>query len=93
MSYQQIITAATGVTDRSTLDAIEDSMRNDIFHSTLDWQSRKQLSNGARQAYGLVRVMRRPHSPVILPEDAETAKLLGVDVADIPALSDMGEPA
>ncbi|MGH9327536.1 MAG: hypothetical protein ACRD2B_12755 [Terriglobia bacterium] len=28
---------------------IEDIMRNEIFHSTLDWQTRAQFCQGARQ--------------------------------------------
>lgn len=28
-------------------------MRNDIFHSTLDWMSRRQFNKGAREAHEL----------------------------------------
>ena len=45
---------ATGITDQVHLDLIEDVMRNDIFHSTLDWQTRKQLENAARQALSVL---------------------------------------
>lgn len=34
--------------------AIEDVMRHDIFHSTLDWQTSDQLKQGAREAYDLL---------------------------------------
>jgi hypothetical protein len=33
---------------------IEHIMRSDIFHSTLDWQSRDQLVEGARAAHELL---------------------------------------
>lgn len=33
------------------LAQIENLMRNEIFHSTLDWQTREQLSEAARQAF------------------------------------------
>lgn len=50
MSYAQTISQATGRTDPEELAEIEDCMRNDIFHSTLDWQTRDQLSDAAREA-------------------------------------------
>ena len=34
---------------------IENIMRDEIFHSTLDWQTREQLSDGARRAFLLLR--------------------------------------
>lgn len=58
--YAAIIHAATGVSDAADLADIEDSMRHDIFHSTLDWQSRDQLIAGAREAWTLVRQLRDP---------------------------------
>lgn len=33
------------------LAQIENIMRDEIFHSTLDWQSREQLADAARQAF------------------------------------------
>ncbi len=47
--YQEGIIALLGC---SAADAvmIEFIMREDIFHSTLDWQSRAQLDRAARQA-------------------------------------------
>ena len=33
---------------------IERIMRSDVFHSTLDWQSREQLIAGAREAHTLL---------------------------------------
>ncbi|MBV9658020.1 MAG: hypothetical protein JO295_07910 [Verrucomicrobia bacterium] len=47
--YQESIVALLGC---SAADAvmIEFIMREDIFHSTLDWQTRAQLDRAARQA-------------------------------------------
>ena len=36
------------------LAQIENIMRDDIFHSTLDWQTRDQLSAAARQAFAFL---------------------------------------
>ena len=58
--YAKTISEATGVTDPEDLADIEDSMRNDIFHSTLDWQTKAQLMRGAREAWELVQIMRDP---------------------------------
>lgn len=58
--YALVIHEATGVTDPNDLADIEDSMRHDIFHSTLDWQTRPQLKRGAREAWELVQIMRDP---------------------------------
>lgn len=48
--YHPLIAEATGVTDVARLEEIEDCMRNVIFCSTLNWQSREQLMTGAREA-------------------------------------------
>jgi len=58
--YHDVINEATGVTDSKTLEEIEDTMRRDIFHSTLDWQTREQLRKGAKEAYEVVQIMRDP---------------------------------
>ncbi len=84
--YAATISAATGVTDAATLEKIEDTMRHVVFHSTLDWQTAEILEQGAREAYGIVRIMARPQSDVILPEDTETARMLGVDARQVPGL-------
>ena len=52
--YSRFITEATGVTDKAQLAQIEESMREDIFHSTLDWQSAEQLRDGAKAAVFLL---------------------------------------
>ncbi len=48
--YQSIISESTGVTNEKTLAELEDIMRHDIFHSTLDWKTRAQLGKAAKTA-------------------------------------------
>ena len=48
--YSKFITEATGETDPQRLADIEESMRKDVFHSTLDWQVADHLRWGAREA-------------------------------------------
>ena len=48
--YRQIIHEATGQMDEGVLRELEKIMRHDIFHSTLDWQTREMLNDGAREA-------------------------------------------
>jgi len=52
--YTGMIREATGETDKAKLDAIEDFMRHGIFHSTLDWQTRKQLDDAALEAQAIL---------------------------------------
>lgn len=37
---------------------VEDIMRNEVFHSTLDWQSAEQLQRGAREAWAILECDR-----------------------------------
>ena len=37
---------------------VEDIMRNEVFHSTLDWQSAAQLQRGAREAWAILEADR-----------------------------------
>jgi len=55
--YQNIIIKATGVSVRDA-GYVEDIMREDIFHSTLDWQSRVQFVRGAREAAEMLKAYR-----------------------------------
>ena len=52
--YSQLIAAATGAAT-SKLAILENIMRDEIFHSTLDWQSAEELAEGARRAHDLYR--------------------------------------
>lgn len=58
--YSQTISEATGITDAADLEEIEDVMRHDIFHSTLDWQTKAQLKKAAREGWEIVQIMRDP---------------------------------
>lgn len=55
--YQELISKAIGVSDLKVIDEVEDLMRNVIFHSTLDWQSREQLVQGAIEAKQVLDLM------------------------------------
>ena len=66
--YHLVIHEATGRTDLNELSAIEDCMRHEIFHSTLDWQTRDVLIAGARLAEQVLIEMREIPKAVILPQ-------------------------
>ncbi len=51
---RRLIQRATGA-PAADLALIENIMRDDIFHSTLDWQTREQLTDAARQAFTLLQ--------------------------------------
>ncbi len=57
--YRQIIQQATGETDAQKLADIEECMRQDIFHSTLDWQTAAQLKRAAREAVKLLAAIEQ----------------------------------
>ena len=48
--YQKQIYEATGAPP-SLVPYLESIMREDIFHSTLDWQTKRQFNAAARKAY------------------------------------------
>lgn len=55
--YQGLIIKATGVGARDA-GYVEDIMREDIFHSTLDWQTRAQFVRASREAVALLKAYR-----------------------------------
>jgi len=57
--YQREIIQITGCKPEDA-EGIEDYMRNIIFHSTLDWQSKAQFNKGARESYRDILWMRSP---------------------------------
>jgi hypothetical protein len=59
--YQEVIVEATGVGEKDA-GFIEDIMRNDIFHSNLDWQTKAQLVRAAKQAVKLLKAYREEPS-------------------------------
>ncbi len=56
--YQEAIIEATSCSPTDALE-IEDLMRNIIFHSTLDWQSREVFDQGAREGLELLVELRK----------------------------------
>ncbi len=52
--YSDLIKQATNSGDPEA-EQIEEIMRNVIFKSTLDWQTREQLADAARVAQALLR--------------------------------------
>lgn len=55
--YQKLIRETLpGATDEQYRE-VEDIMRHDIFHSTLDWQTREQLREAALEAWHLLTVV------------------------------------
>ena len=54
---RRLIQHATGA-PAGDLALVENIMRDDIFHSTLDWQTGEQLSSAARQAFTLLNENR-----------------------------------
>lgn len=57
--YHKLIIEATKCNPEDAAE-IEDLMRNAIFHSSLDWQTKRQFNNGARKAKQLLDYMRSP---------------------------------
>jgi hypothetical protein len=49
-AYHDLIAEATGAADEVP-PILEQIMREEVFHSTLDWQSARQFRAGAKKAY------------------------------------------
>lgn len=58
MTYTEMIIADTKCAPDEAKE-IESIMRDDIFHSTLDWQTRAQFRRGAKQAYEVFIEVRK----------------------------------
>jgi transcription termination factor Rho len=56
--YSKLITEATGETNPQRVADIEESMRQDVFHSTLDWQAKDHLFWGAREAVKILAALQ-----------------------------------
>jgi hypothetical protein len=65
--YQTLIIEATGCPETDAQE-VENYMRDTIFHSTLDWQSKAQLNKGARQAWTDIQYMRSPEGIAYMKE-------------------------
>lgn len=55
--YEEQIIKATGC-EPSQVSKIEDIMRNDILHSTLDWLTKRQFNKAAKEAYNVYMYMQ-----------------------------------
>ncbi len=53
--YAALIREANGA-PRDLLGLLENIMRDEVFHSVLDWQTRDELAEGARRAYERYRL-------------------------------------
>jgi hypothetical protein len=62
--YKDIIKKATGCDDFDA-ERIEDLMRDVIFHSPLDWQTKEQLADAARLAQATLRFREKGSHPDI----------------------------
>ena len=69
--YQKSIVQVTGC-EFALAPVLEDIMRNDIFHSTLDWLDESTFNKGAREAEQLYVEVKR----LAAQGDAEMRELL-----------------
>lgn len=73
--YTKAIAQALGVpvnaANIAMLDEVEDIMRNEIFHSTLDWQTKRQFNKGARDAKAVYDYARTPEGRAIMARGEE----------------------
>lgn len=86
--YAPLISEATGARAED-LPKIENIMRDEIFHSTLDWQTEEQLADAATEAYRLLRANRAlyemhfSHMATVFEEmRSETRKRKAAEVLD-----------
>ena len=60
--YHSLINQATGLSRKEDLQEVEDIMRDVIYHSTLDWQTRAELWRGAKKAHKVMKELRNADS-------------------------------
>lgn len=60
MSFYQQLIIQTVKCGESDADEIEEYMRHIIFKSTLDWQTKQQLKQGAVKAWKEIQYLRTP---------------------------------
>jgi hypothetical protein len=68
--YASLIAAATGAPEER-LALLENLMRDEIFHSTLDWQSAEELAEGARRAHDLYLAAPAYYDSLLVLQRAE----------------------
>lgn len=56
--YTESIMEDAGCTEVEAHD-VEDVMRHDIFHSTLDWVPKARFAKAAKQAYAIVKELKK----------------------------------
>lgn len=62
--YQNLVNETLGETvPEKDANEILDIVRQDIFHSTLDWQTKAMLQRGIRQAYEIYLYLEAETSP------------------------------
>lgn len=94
-AYEDMIAKATGAPPE-LLPILENIMRDEVFHSTLDWQSFAQFREGARKAhriylehaefYDAASRHRRASFRLLTAEDAlDSARKLGAEPEAIAA--------
>ena len=72
--YEQMIAEATGAPD-AILSILENIMRDEVFHSTLDWQDDAQFTTGARRALRIFLSNRRLYETEAAFHQARIARL------------------
>jgi hypothetical protein len=60
--YTEIILKSTGCSLREA-PRVEEIMRDVIFHSTLDWQTREELESAAKTAYAVLQELDASETP------------------------------
>lgn len=66
--HEKMFSELTGIADKATLSQIEDIVRNDIFHSTLDWQTKAQLKKAAKEAIEMINFMNSAEGKLYMAE-------------------------
>jgi hypothetical protein len=54
--YQKQIIEATKCTEQEVVE-VEDIMRNEVVHSTLDWLTKRQFNKAAKDAYEVYKYL------------------------------------
>ena len=73
-AYEKWIAEATGAPD-NLLPILENIMRDEVFHSTLDWQDDEQFTAGARRALRIFLHNRRIYDTESAFHHARIARL------------------
>ena len=69
--YKDLIIASTGCTSEEVVE-IEDIMRHDVVHSTLDWLSKSQFKKAAKEAYEVYQFMQSDEGKLYIKQLEES---------------------